>query len=63
MITANIDSSIPLVNGCHLGIFQSCGKVPLLNLFKIMDNGIAINLPTDFTIEIGQPSGPGGLLL
>ena len=44
--------------------FQSCGKVPLLNdLLKIMDNGIAINSPTDFIIDIGQPSGPGDLLL
>jgi len=28
-----------------------------------MDNGIAINPPTDFIVEIGQPSGPGDLLL
>jgi len=43
-----------------MGIFQPYGKVPLLNdLLNIMDNGIAINSPTDFTIEIG----PGYLLL
>jgi len=28
-----------------------------------MDNGMALNSPTDFIIEIGQPSGPGDLLL
>ena len=50
--------------GVTWAFFQSCGKVPLLNdLLKIMDNGIAINSPTDFIIEIGQPSGPGGLFV
>lgn len=33
-----------IVNGCHLAVFQSRSKVPLLNdLLKIIDNGIAIN--------------------
>jgi len=49
--------------GVTWAFFQSYGKVPLLNLFKIMDNGIAINSLTDFIREIGQPSGPGDLLL
>jgi len=61
MIIVDNVSSPFLVNGCHI---QLCGKVTLLNyLLNIMDNGIALNSPTGFIIEIGQPFGPGDLLL
>ena len=51
------------MNRCHLSIFQSWGKIPELNDFlNIMDNGMAINSPTDFIIGIEEPSGPGFLL-
>ena len=44
--------------------FQSSGKDPLLiNLLNIIDYGIAIKSLIDLNIWVGQPSGPGDLLL
>ena len=58
-VVANLVSSTFLVNRCHLW-----GKIPELNDFlHIIDNGMAIHSLTDFIIRIGQPSGPGFLLL
>ena len=31
-IVVNLVSSTFLMDRCHLGTFQSCGKVPLLNI-------------------------------
>jgi len=50
--------------GVTKAFFQSWGKAPESKDFlNIIDNGIAMNSLTDFIISMGQPSGPGDLLL
>jgi len=50
--------------GVTKAFFQSWGKaLESKDFLNIIDYGIAINSLTDFIITIGQPSGPGDLLL